>query len=77
VLFRRELAAADDPAKLRKELTDDFMQRFGNPYIAAAAGFVDLVIKPRDTRPAIIDALRMLENKRDSNPPKKHGNIPL
>ena len=77
VLFRRELKEADDPAKLRKELTDDFTGRFGNPYIAAAAGFIDTVIKPRDTRPVIIDSLRMLENKRDSNPPKKHGNIPL
>ncbi len=77
VLYRRELGAADDPDKMRKELTDDFTERFGNPYIAAAAGFVDMVIKPRDTRPVIIDSLRMLANKRDSNPPKKHGNIPL
>ena len=77
VLYRRELKASDDPAGLRKELTDDFLERFGSPYIAAAAGFVDTVIKPRDTRPVIIDSLRMLANKRDSNPPKKHGNIPL
>jgi propionyl-CoA carboxylase beta chain len=77
VLYRRELKAADDPAKLRKELTDEFLKTFGSPYVAAAAGFIDMVIKPRDTRPVIIDSLRMLANKRDSNPPKKHGNIPL
>ena len=77
VLYRRELKAADDPAKLRKELTDEFLETFGSPYVAAAAGFIDTVIKPRDTRPVIIDSLRMLANKRDSNPPKKHGNIPL
>jgi acetyl-CoA carboxylase carboxyltransferase component len=77
VLYRRELKAADDPAGLRKELTDEFLETFGNPYVAAAAGFIDAVIKPRDTRPVIIDSLRMLANKRDSNPPKKHGNIPL
>jgi acetyl-CoA carboxylase carboxyltransferase component len=77
VLYRRELKEADDAEQLRNELTDDFNDRFGNPYIAAAAGFVDDVIKPRDTRPIIIDSLRMLANKRDSNPPKKHGNIPL
>ena len=65
VLYRRELKDAEDPDGLRKELTDDFNERFGNPYIAAAAGFVDDVIKPRDTRPVIIDSLRMLENKRD------------
>ncbi len=77
VLYRRELTAADDPDELRKKLTDDFREKFSNPYIAAEAGFIDRVIVPRDTRPVIIDALAMLKNKRDSNPPKKHGNIPL
>jgi len=77
VLFRRELADADDPAALRKELVDDFTEKFSSPYIAASAGYLDRVIMPRDTRPVIIDALRMLANKRDSNPPRKHGNIPL
>ena len=77
VLYRRELAAADDPDELRKRLTEDFREKFSNPYIAAEAGFIDQVIVPRDTRPVIIDALAMLRNKRDSNPPKKHGNIPL
>jgi acetyl-CoA carboxylase carboxyltransferase component len=77
VLFRKELAAADDPVKLRKELVDDFKEKFSSPYIAASAGYLDRVIQPRDTRPVVIDALRMLANKRDSNPPRKHGNIPL
>jgi acetyl-CoA carboxylase carboxyltransferase component len=77
VLFRKELGAADDPEALRKKLVDEFKEKFSSPYIAAAAGFLDRVIKPRDTRPVVIDALRMLANKRDSNPPRKHGNIPL
>jgi propionyl-CoA carboxylase beta chain len=55
----------------------EFRERFANPYIAAERGWVDDVIQPRDTRPKLITALRMLENKRDTNPPKKHGNIPL
>ncbi len=77
ILYRRELASADDPDELRKQLTADFREKFSNPYIAAEAGFIDQVIVPRDTRPLVIDALAMLRNKRDSNPPKKHGNIPL
>ena len=77
VLNRRELAESDDPQKLRSKLADDFTEKFSNPYIAASAGFLDRIILPRDTRPVVIDALAMLRNKRDSNPPKKHGNIPL
>jgi propionyl-CoA carboxylase beta chain len=77
VLYRRELAKADDPAALRAELVEEFNEKFTNPYIAAAAGFIDRVIRPSETRPVIIDALAMLANKRDSNPPRKHGNIPL
>jgi len=77
VLYRRELKDADDPAALRAKLVDGFNEKFSNPYIAAAAGFIDGVIKPSDTRPVIIDSLAMLANKRDSNPPRKHGNIPL
>jgi propionyl-CoA carboxylase beta chain len=77
VLYRRELAKADDPAALRAKLVEEFNEKFSNPYIAAAAGFIDRVIRPSDTRPVIIDALAMLANKRDSNPPRKHGNIPL
>ncbi|MFH1502133.1 MAG: acyl-CoA carboxylase subunit beta [Candidatus Eisenbacteria bacterium] len=77
ILYRRELADAKDPDELRKKLADDFREKFSNPYIAAEAGFIDQVIVPSDTRPVVIDALAMLRNKRDSNPPKKHGNIPL
>jgi propionyl-CoA carboxylase beta chain len=69
---RQELLAA-----ARKEKTDEFRHRFSNPYIAAERGYVDAVILPRETRPHLIRALAMLEGKRDKNPPKKHGNIPL
>jgi propionyl-CoA carboxylase beta chain len=69
---RQELLAA-----ARKEKTDEFRQRFSNPYVAAERGYVDAVILPRETRPHLIRALAMLEGKRDKNPPKKHGNIPL
>jgi propionyl-CoA carboxylase beta chain len=64
-------------ATARKEKIDEFRTRFANPYIAAERGYVDAVIQPRDTRKKIIDALEMLQTKRDKNPPKKHGNIPL
>jgi propionyl-CoA carboxylase beta chain len=64
-------------ATARKEKIDEFRTRFANPYIAAERGYVDAVIQPRDTRKRIIDALEMLQTKRDKNPPKKHGNIPL
>jgi acetyl-CoA carboxylase carboxyltransferase component len=77
VLYRRELGKAADPAALRAQLVEEFNEKFSNPYIAAAAGFIDRVIRPSDTRPVIIDALAMLAKKRDSNPPRKHGNIPL
>ena len=55
----------------------DYRERFANPYVAASRGFIDDVILPSDTRPRLINALEMLQNKRDSNPAKKHGNIPL
>lgn len=77
IVYRRELQKADDPDKLRREKVEEFRERFANPYIAAERGWVDDVIQPRDTRPKLIAALRMLESKRDVNPPKKHGNIPL
>ena len=77
IVYRRELQKADDPEKLRREKVEEFRERFANPYIAAERGWVDDVIQPRDTRPKLIAALRMLETKRDINPPKKHGNIPL
>jgi propionyl-CoA carboxylase beta subunit len=77
IVNRRELLKAKDPEKLRKKKAEEYRNRFANPYIAAERGYVDAVIAPRDTRPRLINALRMLENKRDTLPPKKHGNIPL
>jgi propionyl-CoA carboxylase beta chain len=77
VLFRRELEAAPDAAALRAEKTAEFREKFANPLIAASRGFVDEVIRPRQTRAKLIAALARLATKRDRNPPKKHGNIPL
>ena len=77
VLKRKELSEANDPAALRTQLVAEYRERFANPYIAASHGFIDDVIEPSQTRPRIINALEMLKNKRDRNPPKKHGNIPL
>jgi propionyl-CoA carboxylase beta chain len=77
VLYRRELAAAPDPAALRGTLVAEFREKLANPFIAASRGFVDEVIHPRATRSKLIAALASCENKRDKNPPKKHGNIPL
>jgi propionyl-CoA carboxylase beta chain len=77
ILYKRELDAARDPAGARAEKVAEFREKFANPYIAAARGFLDEVIRPRDTRRKLVAALRSLETKRDKNPPKKHGNIPL
>jgi propionyl-CoA carboxylase beta chain len=77
ILHRETLAGAVDAVAERARLVADYEQRFANPYIAASRGFVDDVIRPSDTRPRLIAALAMLAGKRDSNPPKKHGNIPL
>jgi propionyl-CoA carboxylase beta chain len=77
ILYRRELAEAADPAAFRAERIADFRRKFANPYVAAARGYVDEIIEPRETRPKLIQALRALATKRDTNPPKKHGNIPL
>ncbi|RME52672.1 MAG: acyl-CoA carboxylase subunit beta, partial [Caldilineae bacterium] len=77
VIFRRDLAAAEDPVARKAELVADYRERFANPYVAAGGGFIDNVIEPRETRPRLINALEMLQNKRDQLPPKKHGNIPL
>ncbi len=77
VLYKRELEAAADAIAVRAEKVSEFREKFANPYVAASRGFVDEVIHPRDTRRKLIAALRNLENKRDRNPPKKHGNIPL
>jgi propionyl-CoA carboxylase beta chain len=77
IVYRRELAAAGDTGQVRAEKTAEFRERFANPFIAAERGFIDDVIEPRETRPRVIKALRMLENKVDTMPRKKHGNIPL
>jgi acetyl-CoA carboxylase carboxyltransferase component len=77
IIFRRELAEADDPVARKGEMVDDYRERFANPYAAARRGYIDDVIEPSQTRPRLINALNMLQNKRDNNPPKKHGNIPL
>ncbi|MDQ2885512.1 MAG: acyl-CoA carboxylase subunit beta [Chloroflexota bacterium] len=77
ILFKGEIDAADDPAQRRKELIAEYTQMFASPYIAASRGYIDEVIEPSMTRIKLINALEMLKNKRDTNPPKKHGNIPL
>jgi propionyl-CoA carboxylase beta chain len=77
ILYRREIAAADDPAGRGAELQQEYAERFANPYAAAGRGYVDDVIDPRETRARLISAFDMLQNKRDSNPPRKHGNLPL
>ncbi|MFV1987416.1 MAG: acyl-CoA carboxylase subunit beta [Gemmatimonadota bacterium] len=77
IVYRREIAESDDPEARTAELEADYREKFANPYLAAARGFLDDVIDPRDTRRRLIEGLRMLANKRDANPPKKHGNIPL
>jgi propionyl-CoA carboxylase beta chain len=77
ILYRRELAAADDPAALREQRVTEYEDRLANPYIAAERGYVDAVIRPAETRVQVAMALRALRNKRQTLPPKKHGNIPL
>ena len=77
IMFRREIAEAKNPEAARKKFVDDYNEKFANPYIAAELGYVDDVIEPAETRPKLIGALEMLQNKRQSLPPKKHGNIPL
>ena len=77
ILYKREIESAPDPAALRAEKVAEFREKFANPYVAAGRGFIDEVIAPRQTRAKVIKALASLENKRDKNPPKKHGNIPL
>ena len=77
ILYRDEIAASDDAGATRARLVSGYEERFANPYVAAARGYVDDVIRPSETRPRLIAALEMLADKRDTNPPKKHGNIPL
>jgi propionyl-CoA carboxylase beta chain len=79
IVYKRELdkAPESDRESLRQEKIDEFRDRFANPFVAAEKGYIDAIIEPSETRPRIINALRALENKRDTNPRKKHGNIPL
>jgi propionyl-CoA carboxylase beta chain len=77
IIFRNDIEKAKDPASERERLVADYRRTFANPFKAAELGYIDEVIAPEDTRPRLIGALEMLQNKRDRNPPKKHGNIPL
>ncbi len=77
ILFRKEITESDDPAKATDAKIEEYREKFAHPYIAAARGYLDDIIDPRDTRPVLIAALETLRTKRDRNPPKKHGNIPL
>ncbi len=77
ILYKREIETASDPAELRAEKVTEFREKFANPYVAAGRGFLDEVIRPRETRRKLVAALNSAETKRDRNPPKKHGNIPL
>jgi propionyl-CoA carboxylase beta chain len=77
IVYKRELEQAQNRDEVRRSKIEEFRERFANPYVAADRGFVDAVIQPRETRKKLIQALAMLETKRDKNPLKKHGNIPL
>jgi propionyl-CoA carboxylase beta chain len=77
ILFKDEIARAEDAAAATARLIEDYTGKFAHPYTAAGRGYIDDVIDPRDTRPRLIEALRTLRSKRDRNPAKKHGNIPL
>ena len=77
IIFRKELEKAEDPLKRKAELVAEYREKFASPYVAAERGYIDDVIEPKETRPRLINALEMLSNKRDANPAKKHGNIPL
>jgi propionyl-CoA carboxylase beta chain len=77
ILFRKEIMESPDPAAATDAKIEEYREKFAHPYVAAARGYLDDIIDPRNTRPALIDALESLRTKRDKNPPKKHGNIPL
>lgn len=77
ILYRKEISEAKDSANAKQERVLEYTEKFANPFITASRGYIDEVIKPSETRPKLIKALEMLQNKRDTNPPKKHGNIPL
>ena len=77
IIFRKEMESAADPKQRKAELTEEYRQKFANPFVAAERGYLDDIIEPHETRPRLINALEMLRNKRDANPVKKHGNNPL
>ena len=77
IIFRKEISTAQDPSAERERLIAEYREKFANPYKAAEFGYVDEVIRPEDTRPRVIRAFEMLRTKRQENPPKKHGNMPL
>jgi len=77
IVYRNEIKESPDPADRRQKLIQEYRDKFANPYVAASRGYIDDVIDPRETRSKLIRALRMLKDKDLSNPPKKHGNIPL
>jgi propionyl-CoA carboxylase beta chain len=77
ILYRKELGEAGDPVRFREARTAEFRAKFANPYVAAERGYVDDVIEPRETRRRLVSTLEVLHTKRDQNPPRKHGNLPL
>jgi acetyl-CoA carboxylase carboxyltransferase component len=77
IIFKKDISASDDPAGAEAKKVAEYQERFANPYVAAEMGYLDDVIEPRSTRPRLIGALSFLATKRDRNPPRKHGNIPL
>jgi propionyl-CoA carboxylase beta chain len=77
IIFRKEIAAAEDPAAEEARKIAEYTEKFANPFVAAAEGYIDDVVMPRETRKRLCDALEMLHTKRDRNPPRKHGNLPL
>ncbi len=77
IIFRKEIAAAADPAAEEARKIAEYTEKFANPFVAAAEGYIDDVVPPRETRKRLCDALAMLSTKRDRNPSRKHGNLPL
>jgi len=77
IIFKKDIEKASDPELELTKKTNDYREKFANPFIAAGRGYLDDVIEPKTTRPRLIRAFQMLETKKDQNPPKKHGNIPL
>ena len=77
IVFKDAIDESEKPEETRQKLIDEYREKFANPYVAAGRGYLDDVIDPRNTRPKVIKALEMLRDKTDTNPPKKHGNIPL